>query len=67
MWQVRVGDGSRPGDGCLFLSSCYGAETEETPCCSTCEEVREAYRKRGWAISNPKVAWGNFCGFSLFF
>ena len=29
------------------------------PCCTTCEEVREAYRKKGWAISNPKVSsWG---------
>ena len=39
------------------MFSCYGAETGEMPCCSTCEEVREAYRKKGWAISNPKVRW----------
>jgi endoplasmic reticulum-Golgi intermediate compartment protein 3 len=31
--------------------SCYGAETEELPCCNTCEQVREAYRKKGWAFS----------------
>lgn len=33
--------------------SCYGAETVEQPCCNTCEEVREAYRKKGWAFNNP--------------
>lgn len=22
-------------------------------CCNSCEEVREAYSKKGWAISNP--------------
>ena len=31
--------------------SCYGAETEELSCCNTCEQVREAYRKKGWAFS----------------
>jgi len=33
--------------------SCYGAETVRTKCCNTCEEVREAYRLKGWAISDP--------------
>ena len=33
--------------------SCYGAETAEIPCCNTCEQVREAYRKKGWAFSDP--------------
>jgi len=37
-------------EGC---GSCYGAETEETRCCNTCEEVKEAYRKKGWT---PKPA-----------
>eukprot|EP00047_Mylnosiga_fluctuans_P011784 m.22809 g.22809 ORF g.22809 m.22809 type:complete len:437 (-) comp3803_c0_seq1:132-1442(-) len=32
--------------------SCYGAETPESPCCNTCEEVREAYRRRGWAMNS---------------
>jgi hypothetical protein len=31
--------------------SCYGAETEELRCCNTCQQVREAYRKKGWAFS----------------
>ncbi|KAL6778898.1 hypothetical protein ACKKBG_A04140 [Auxenochlorella protothecoides x Auxenochlorella symbiontica] len=30
--------------------SCYGAEFEAGKCCNTCEEVREAYRRRGWAV-----------------
>jgi len=32
--------------------SCYGAESEAFKCCNTCEDVREAYRQRGWAFSN---------------
>ncbi|XP_035244603.1 endoplasmic reticulum-Golgi intermediate compartment protein 3 isoform X2 [Anguilla anguilla] len=33
--------------------SCYGAETEDLKCCNSCEDVREAYRRRGWAFKNP--------------
>ena len=33
--------------------SCYGAETDTRPCCNTCEQVREAYRQKGWAFSDP--------------
>eukprot|EP01097_Dermamoeba_algensis_P010209 TRINITY_DN7451_c0_g1_i1.p1 TRINITY_DN7451_c0_g1~~TRINITY_DN7451_c0_g1_i1.p1 ORF type:complete len:214 (-),score=42.59 TRINITY_DN7451_c0_g1_i1:702-1343(-) len=32
--------------------SCYGAESETFKCCNTCEDVREAYRQRGWAFAN---------------
>ena len=32
--------------------SCYGAETPEKRCCNTCEDVREAYRRKGWALSD---------------
>lgn len=32
--------------------SCYGAESMDSPCCNTCEEVREAYRRRGWAMNS---------------
>ncbi|XP_078382072.1 endoplasmic reticulum-Golgi intermediate compartment protein 3-like isoform X2 [Oculina patagonica] len=32
--------------------SCYGAETLEKKCCNTCEDVREAYRRKGWALSD---------------
>ncbi|XP_052765146.1 endoplasmic reticulum-Golgi intermediate compartment protein 3-like [Mya arenaria] len=30
--------------------SCYGAETDDGKCCNTCEEVRDQYRKKGWAF-----------------
>ncbi|XP_030044962.1 endoplasmic reticulum-Golgi intermediate compartment protein 3 isoform X1 [Microcaecilia unicolor] len=33
--------------------SCFGAESEDFKCCNTCEDVREAYRRRGWAFKNP--------------
>uniref|UniRef100_A0A3P9CGH5 Endoplasmic reticulum-Golgi intermediate compartment protein n=1 Tax=Maylandia zebra TaxID=106582 RepID=A0A3P9CGH5_9CICH len=32
--------------------SCYGAETEDLKCCNTCDDVREAYRRRGWAFKS---------------
>jgi len=32
--------------------SCYGAESDTIKCCTTCEEVREAYRQKGWAFGN---------------
>jgi hypothetical protein len=31
--------------------SCYGAESDDIKCCDTCEQVREAYRKKGWSFS----------------
>lgn len=31
--------------------SCYGAETVSGQCCNTCDEVREAYRSKGWAFA----------------
>ena len=30
--------------------SCYGAETKDRMCCNTCDEVRDAYRKKGWSF-----------------
>jgi len=45
--------------------SCYGAQTRPEQCCNTCEEVREAYRIRGWAFANPEgIAQCNAEGFS---
>ncbi|KAF7829920.1 endoplasmic reticulum-Golgi intermediate compartment protein 3-like isoform X1 [Senna tora] len=38
-----------------YCGSCYGAEATDEDCCNSCEDVREAYRKKGWAISNPDV------------
>ncbi|KAG1366496.1 endoplasmic reticulum-Golgi intermediate compartment protein 3 [Cocos nucifera] len=38
-----------------YCGSCYGAETSDEDCCNSCEEVREAYRKKGWGLSNPDL------------
>jgi len=38
-----------PADYC---GSCYGSESSPDQCCNTCAEVREAYRKKGWAFSS---------------
>ncbi|EFJ50127.1 hypothetical protein VOLCADRAFT_80399 [Volvox carteri f. nagariensis] len=32
--------------------SCYGAEDRQGDCCNTCDEVRAAYRRKGWALAN---------------
>eukprot|EP00993_Chasmostoma_nieuportense_P001084 NODE_1996_length_1312_cov_30.202532_g1899_i0.p1 GENE.NODE_1996_length_1312_cov_30.202532_g1899_i0~~NODE_1996_length_1312_cov_30.202532_g1899_i0.p1 ORF type:complete len:391 (+),score=125.30 NODE_1996_length_1312_cov_30.202532_g1899_i0:82-1254(+) len=34
-----------------YCGSCYGAEANPTDCCDTCDSVKEAYRKKGWAVS----------------
>uniref|UniRef100_A0A5B6ZN21 Putative endoplasmic reticulum-Golgi intermediate compartment protein 3 n=1 Tax=Davidia involucrata TaxID=16924 RepID=A0A5B6ZN21_DAVIN len=38
-----------------YCGSCYGAETADDDCCNSCEEVREAYQKKGWGMSNPDM------------
>lgn len=30
--------------------SCYGAQFNETACCNTCEDVKEAYRMKKWSF-----------------
>ncbi|XP_044507983.1 endoplasmic reticulum-Golgi intermediate compartment protein 3-like [Mangifera indica] len=35
-----------------YCGSCYGAEKSDDDCCNTCEDVREAYRTKGWALTN---------------
>ncbi|KAG8493951.1 hypothetical protein CXB51_011279 [Gossypium anomalum] len=44
-----------------YCGSCYGAESGvkrqfmssmDGECCNSCEEVRDAYRKKGWAMSD---------------
>lgn len=32
--------------------SCYGAESRPGQCCNTCDQVKLAYRKKGWALDN---------------
>ncbi|KAL4557621.1 hypothetical protein LXL04_035806 [Taraxacum kok-saghyz] len=36
-----------------YCGSCFGAESSDKECCNSCEDVREAYRKKGWAMSDP--------------
>ncbi|XP_073065778.1 uncharacterized protein [Primulina eburnea] len=38
-----------------YCGSCFGAETSDDECCNSCEEVRDAYRKKGWAITNTDL------------
>ena len=35
--------------------SCYGAETPGLTCCNNCDDVREAYRRKGWAFVDPQT------------
>ncbi|RVW75429.1 Endoplasmic reticulum-Golgi intermediate compartment protein 3 [Vitis vinifera] len=38
-----------------YCGSCYGAEVTDDDCCNSCDEVREAYRKKGWGMTNPDL------------
>ncbi|KMZ73781.1 putative Endoplasmic reticulum-Golgi intermediate compartment protein,putative [Zostera marina] len=38
-----------------YCGSCYGAEMLDDHCCNSCEEVREAYKKKSWGLSNPEL------------
>jgi len=42
-------------DGIPYCGSCFGAEREPGGCCNTCEEVRDAYLKKGWGFSAEGV------------
>ena len=33
--------------------SCYGAETPQSGCCNTCDDVRDAYERSHWSFENP--------------
>ncbi|WVQ79012.1 hypothetical protein IAT38_001104 [Cryptococcus sp. DSM 104549] len=36
-----------------YCGSCYGASPPESGCCNSCEEVRQAYARKGWSFSDP--------------
>eukprot|EP00002_Diphylleia_rotans_P005152 TRINITY_DN1426_c0_g1_i1.p1 TRINITY_DN1426_c0_g1~~TRINITY_DN1426_c0_g1_i1.p1 ORF type:complete len:373 (+),score=80.16 TRINITY_DN1426_c0_g1_i1:46-1164(+) len=38
-----------------YCGSCYGAEPDAESCCNTCADVRNAYRKKGWAFVNSQL------------
>ncbi|KAF2309008.1 hypothetical protein GH714_000069 [Hevea brasiliensis] len=44
--------GGRLEHGEAYCGSCYGAEMSDDDCCNSCEQVREAYRKKGWSLTN---------------
>lgn len=39
----------------FFLIILVATVQSDEDCCNNCEEVREAYRKKGWALSNPDL------------
>lgn len=36
---------------------CYGAESETQKCCPTCDDVKAAYRAKGWAFDASKFGY----------
>ena len=38
-----------------YCGSCFGAEASDDDCCNSCEEVRQAYQKKGWGLTNPDL------------
>ncbi|KAG0479136.1 hypothetical protein HPP92_013855 [Vanilla planifolia] len=44
--------GGRLEHGETYCGSCFGAERSDDQCCNSCEEVQEAYRNRGWGLTN---------------
>ncbi|KAL6269698.1 hypothetical protein ACE6H2_026609 [Prunus campanulata] len=38
-----------------YCGSCFGAEMSDDDCCNSCDEVRDAYRKKGWALTNADL------------
>ncbi|GIM11658.1 hypothetical protein Vretimale_15170 [Volvox reticuliferus] len=45
-------NGSENATAVATCGSCYGAEDKQGDCCNTCDEVRAAYRRKGWALAN---------------
>ena len=37
--------------------SCYGAESTTYPCCANCDEVKAAYRTKGWSFDPGWFDW----------
>ncbi|KAJ1833884.1 ER-derived vesicles protein erv46 [Coemansia sp. RSA 2711] len=40
-------------DGQAYCGSCYGGVAPEGGCCNSCDDVHQAYVRRGWAFSDP--------------
>mmetsp|Transcript_8349 Transcript_8349/g.11915 ORF Transcript_8349/g.11915 Transcript_8349/m.11915 type:complete len:399 (+) Transcript_8349:29-1225(+) len=40
-----------------YCGSCYGAQLDKTSCCNTCNDVKSAYKLKGWAFEQvQKIA-----------
>jgi len=48
--EVKAVAGVNDDDTC---GSCYGAG-DEGECCNTCDDVKRAYKRKGWHLSEPK-------------
>lgn len=35
-----------------YCGPCYGAETEENKCCNSCDELKAAYLRKSWSLTN---------------
>ncbi|KAJ2746340.1 ER-derived vesicles protein erv46 [Coemansia sp. BCRC 34301] len=40
-------------DGKPYCGSCYGGVAPEGGCCNSCDDVHQAYKRRGWAFTDP--------------
>lgn len=36
----------------VYCGSCYGAELSDHDCCNSCDQVHEAYRRKGWGMAD---------------
>ncbi|PWN50520.1 DUF1692-domain-containing protein [Violaceomyces palustris] len=36
-----------------YCGDCYGGQAPPSGCCNTCDEVREAYVRKGWSFNDP--------------
>lgn len=56
MTKIDLGDtGPDPKDvGPDYCGDCGGASKPASGCCNTCEDVRQAYVRSGWAFSRPE-------------
>ncbi|XWS54489.1 hypothetical protein CRYUN_Cryun10bG0094000 [Craigia yunnanensis] len=46
-----------------YCGLCFGAEQSDDDCCNSCEEVHEAYRQKGWAMTNVDLLTRFLCKF----
>ncbi|KAI9632585.1 putative ER to Golgi transport-related protein [Dioszegia hungarica] len=37
-----------------YCGSCYGASAPTSGCCNSCEDVRQAYIRKGWSFDDPQ-------------